>query len=40
MVNQTPEQPGKIFDLQEKVHTETAGLRKQTMVKHAGLAAL
>ena len=40
MMNLTPEQAGKIFDLQEKMHADTAGLRKQMMVKHAELAAL
>jgi Spy/CpxP family protein refolding chaperone len=40
MTNLTPEQAGKIFDLKEKFHTDTAGLRKQMMVKHAELAAL
>jgi Spy/CpxP family protein refolding chaperone len=40
MMNLTPEQAGKIFDLMEKMQAETAGLRKQLMVKHAELAAL
>ena len=40
MMNLTPDQAGKIFDLKEKMHTDTAGLRKQKMVKHAELAAL
>ena len=40
MMNLTPEQAGKIFDLQEKLHADTVGLRKQMMVKHAELAAL
>ncbi len=40
MMNLTPEQAGKIFDLKEKMHTDTAGLRKQMMVKHAEMAAL
>jgi Spy/CpxP family protein refolding chaperone len=35
-----PDQAGKIFDLMEKMQAETAGLRKQLMVKHAELAAL
>ena len=39
-MNLTPEQAGKIFDLKEKMHADTAGLRKQMMVKHAELAAL
>ena len=40
MMNLTPEQAGKIFDLKEKMHADTAALRKQMMVKHAELAAL
>ena len=40
MMNLTPDQAGKIFDLMEKMQAETAGLRKQLMVKHAELAAL
>jgi Spy/CpxP family protein refolding chaperone len=40
MMNLTPEQAGKIFDLKEKFHTDTAGLRKQMMVKQTELAAL
>ena len=40
MMNLTPEQAGKIFDLMEKMQADTAGLRKQMMVKHAELAAL
>ncbi len=40
MMNLTPEQAGKIFDLMEKLDADTAGLRKQMMVKHAELAAL
>ena len=40
MMNLTPEQAGKIFDLMEKMQDDTAGLRKQLMVKHAELAAL
>jgi len=40
MRNLTPEQAGKIFDLKEKLHADTAGLRKQMMLKHAELAAL
>ena len=40
MMNLTPEQAGKIFDLKEKMHADTTGLRKQMMVKHAELAAL
>ena len=40
MMNLTPEQAGQIFDLKEKLHADTVGLRKQMMVKHAELAAL
>lgn len=40
MMNLTLDQAGKTFDLKEKMHTDTAGLRKQLMVKHAELAAL
>ena len=40
MMNLTPEQAGKIFDLMEKMDADTADLRKQMMVKHAELAAL
>ena len=29
MMNLTPEQAGKIFDLMEKMQADTAGLRKQ-----------
>ena len=39
-MNLTPEQAGQIFDLKEKFHADTAGLRKQMMVKEAELAAL
>jgi Spy/CpxP family protein refolding chaperone len=40
MMNLTPDQAGKIFDLMEKMQADTVGLRKQLMVKHAELAAL
>ena len=40
MMNLTPEQAGKIFDLKEKMYVDTTGLRKQIMVTHAELAAL
>ena len=40
MMNLTPEQAGKIFDLNEKMYADTASLRRQMMVKHAELAAL
>jgi Spy/CpxP family protein refolding chaperone len=39
-MNLSPDQAGKFFDLKEKFHTDTAGLRKQMMVKRAELAAL
>ena len=39
-MNLTPEQAGQIFDLKEKFHADTAGLRKQMMVKEAELAVL
>jgi zinc resistance-associated protein len=39
-MNLTPEQAGQIFDLQEKFHADTVGLRKQMMVKEAELAVL
>jgi Spy/CpxP family protein refolding chaperone len=40
MMNLTPEQAGKIFDLKEKFRADTAGLRKQMWVKRAELSAL
>jgi Spy/CpxP family protein refolding chaperone len=40
MMNLTPEQAAKIFDLREKMYADTVGLRKQMMVKHAELVAL
>ncbi len=40
MMNLTPEQAAKIFDLREKMYADTIGLRKQGMVTHAELAAL
>ena len=40
MMNLTPEQAGKIFDLNEKMYADTASLRRQMMVKHAELVAL
>jgi len=40
MMNLTPEQAAKIFDLRERMYADTAGLRKQGFVKHAELAAL
>ena len=40
MMNLTPEQAEKIFDLREKMYADTIGLRKQMMVKYAELATL
>ncbi len=40
MMNLTPEQAAKIFDLKEKMYADTIGLRKQMMIKHAELEAL
>ena len=40
MMNLTPEQAGKLFDLKEKFHNDTAALRKQMWVKRAEMAAL
>jgi Spy/CpxP family protein refolding chaperone len=40
MMNLTPEQAAKIFDLKEKMHADTVDLRRQIMVKQAELAAL
>ncbi len=40
MMNLTPEQAGKIFDLNEKMYADTASLRRQMMVKNAELEAL
>jgi zinc resistance-associated protein len=40
MANLTPDQAGKLFDLKKKFQDDTAGLRKQMMVKHAELGAL
>ena len=40
MMNLTPEQVAKIFDLKEKMYADTLGLRKQGLVKQAELAAL
>jgi len=39
-MNLTPDQAGKLFDLRQKFMDDTAGVRKQMMVKHAELAAL
>ncbi len=40
MMNLTPEQTAKIFDLREKMYVDTLALRKQGMVTQAELAAL
>ena len=40
MMNLTPEQAGKLFDLKEKFHNDTAALRKQMWVNRAEMAAL
>ena len=40
MMTMTPEQAGQMFDLKEKFLVDTAGLRKQMMVKQTELAAL
>jgi Spy/CpxP family protein refolding chaperone len=40
MMNLTPEQAGQVFDLMEKMHADTSGLRRETVVKQAELAAL
>jgi Spy/CpxP family protein refolding chaperone len=39
-MNLTPDQAGKFFDLKEKFHADTAGTRKQMMIKRAELAGL
>jgi len=40
MMNLTADQADKIFDLKEKMHADTASLRKQMMIKHLELASL
>jgi Spy/CpxP family protein refolding chaperone len=40
MMNLTPEEAGKLFDLKEKFHNDTAALRKQMWVQRAEMAAL
>ncbi len=40
MMQMTPEQAGKAFDLHQKFMTETADLRRQMLVKRAELAEL
>ncbi len=38
--NLTPEQSAQLFDLKQQFRNDTAGLRKQMMVKQTELAAL
>jgi len=38
--NVTPEQSAQLFDLRQKFMNDTAGLRKQMMIKRTELAAL
>jgi zinc resistance-associated protein len=40
MMNLTPEQAGKLFDLKEKFRTDTASLRKSLMTKRLEMKAL
>jgi Spy/CpxP family protein refolding chaperone len=40
MMNLTPEQGGKLFDLKEKFHADTAGLRKDLLIKRLEMKAL
>jgi zinc resistance-associated protein len=40
MANLTPDQAGKLFDLKKKFQDDTAGLRKQMVVKRAELSGL
>ncbi len=40
MMNLTPEQAGKLFDLKEKFHTDTASLRKSLLLKRLEMKAL
>lgn len=40
MMNLTPEQGGKLFDLREKFRNDTASLRKDLMVKHLEMKSL
>jgi Spy/CpxP family protein refolding chaperone len=40
MMNLTPEQAGKLFDLKEKFHSDTASVRKQMWIKRAEVGAL
>ena len=40
MMNVTPEQAEKLFDLKEKFHADTSALRKQMWIKRAEMAAL
>lgn len=40
MMNLTPEQAGKLFDLKEKFRTDTANLRKSMLIKRLEMKAL
>ncbi len=40
MMNLTPEQAGKLFDLKEKFHNDTANLRKGLLIKRLEMKAL
>lgn len=40
MMNLTPDQAGKLFDLKEKFRNDTADLRKQMFIKRAEMAPL
>jgi Spy/CpxP family protein refolding chaperone len=40
VMNLTPDQAGKFFDLKEKFHSDTTPVRKQMMIKRAELGAL
>ncbi len=40
MMNLTPEQAGKLFDLKEKFHNDTANLRKALLIKRLEMKAL
>jgi zinc resistance-associated protein len=40
MMNLTPEQAGKLFDLKEKFRTDTANLRKGLLIKRLEMRAL
>ena len=40
MMNLTPDQAGKLFDLKEKFRTDTASLRKDLLIKHLEMKPL